>query len=415
LGDIVLQADGLGKRYTLGTGGGVVQRLKAAVRGEPDGRTPAEEFWALREVSFAIERGQIVGVIGRNGAGKSTLLKILSRITAPTTGEVHVTGRISSLLEVGTGFQPELTGRENVYLNGSILGMDRPEIDRKFDEIVAFSELEKFLDTPVKRYSSGMYMRLAFAVAAHLDPDILILDEVLSVGDSAFHQKCIGKMGQVAGAGRTVLLVSHNLPSILALCDRCLLLEQGRLVRDGPTTEVAVEYETKLTQGGSGSAAIHEVGRLGSGQARMRDVELYSMTEAGERSPFLVAGRDLWVEVTVAAAEGIKDCELGFNLFSSTNDYVIDANLSNHGKTLTLGPGEKARVTFRLRDVLLKPNVYRINLWLGKPGVEAVDWIKLAGAIGVQPEPGGNPFGQFAPGYYRCRYSTEIRRLEGGE
>ena len=194
-----------------------------------------EEFWALRDVSFEVKRGEVVGIIGRNGAGKSTLLKILSRITEPTEGTVTIKGRVASLLEVGTGFHPELTGRENVFLNGAILGMSRAEIRRKFDEIVAFAEVEKFLDTPVKHYSSGMYVRLAFAVAAHLEPEILIVDEVLAVGDAAFQKKCLGKMEKVASGGRTILFVSHNISAVAHICPRTLLLDRGRLLLDGRT------------------------------------------------------------------------------------------------------------------------------------------------------------------------------------
>src|SRR6185437_8146857 len=201
-----------------------------------------EQFWALKEVSFEVRQGDVIGVIGGNGAGKSTLLKILSRITEPTTGFAEIHGRVASLLEVGTGFHQELTGRENTYLNGAILGMNKKEIDRKFDEIVAFSEVEKFIDTPVKHYSSGMYLRLAFAVAAHLEPEILIVDEVLAVGDAGFQQKCLGKMGAVAKEGSTVLFVSHNMGAITQLCGRAVQLEKGRLKRTGSAGEVVTAY-----------------------------------------------------------------------------------------------------------------------------------------------------------------------------
>ena len=201
-----------------------------------------DEMWALRDISFEVKRGEILGIIGRNGAGKSTLLKILSRVTAPTTGEVRVKGRIASLLEVGTGFHPELTGRENIYLNGAILGMTKAEVRSKLDEIIAFSEVEKFIDTPVKRYSSGMYVRLAFAVAAHLDPEILIVDEVLAVGDAEFQKKCLGKIGEVARGGRTVLFVSHNMSQIARICQRCLLLEGGSVKADGDVTRITTDY-----------------------------------------------------------------------------------------------------------------------------------------------------------------------------
>lgn len=203
-----------------------------------------EEFWALRDVDFEIQQGDRVGVIGRNGAGKSTLLKILSRITEPTCGQISIRGRVSSLLEVGTGFHPELTGRENIFLNGAILGMSKAEIARKFDEIVAFAEVEKFLDTPVKRYSSGMYVRLAFAVAANLEPEILIVDEVLAVGDQQFQKKCLGKMEEVGKEGRTVIFVSHSMPTVTSLCDRAILLESGRVAKMGTTSEVVMHYYT---------------------------------------------------------------------------------------------------------------------------------------------------------------------------
>ena len=204
--------------------------------------SPREDFWALKDVAFEINQGEVVGIIGRNGAGKSTLLKILSQITEPTKGRIEIEGRVASLLEVGTGFHPELTGRENIYLNGAILGMKRAEIKRKFDEIVSFAEIEKFLDTPVKRYSSGMYVRLAFAVAAHLEPEILIVDEVLAVGDAEFQQKCLGRMDAVAKSGRTVLFVSHNLQAVSGLTSRCLLLSSGAVVGDGDTHAILSAY-----------------------------------------------------------------------------------------------------------------------------------------------------------------------------
>jgi lipopolysaccharide transport system ATP-binding protein len=254
-------ADNLGKHYHLGTlrrksvGAGASFTLRESIsksinlglrlfkRGKPAADYRDSSFWALRNASFEVGRGEVVGLIGRNGAGKSTLLKILSRIVEPTEGIARLRGRVASLLEVGTGFHPELTGRENIYLNGAILGMRKAEINRKFDEIVAFSEIEKFLDTPVKRYSSGMYVRLAFAVAAHLEPEILIIDEVLAVGDHAFQKKCLGKMQDVANSdGRTVLFVSHNMGALAQLCQRGVLLEQGRVTTVGPVRDVIQGY-----------------------------------------------------------------------------------------------------------------------------------------------------------------------------
>jgi len=249
--DVVIRAEGLSKCYTINHAakpgtireavGHNARSLWSRFR-RRGGAASNEEFWALREIDFEIKQGEVVGIIGRNGAGKSTLLKILSRITEPTKGRIRLRGRLASLLEVGTGFHPELTGRDNIYLNGAILGMTRVEIARKFDEIVAFAEVDRFLDTPVKRYSSGMYVRLAFAVAAHLEPEILIVDEVLAVGDAEFQRKCLGKMEQVAGHGRTVLFVSHNIAAVQRLCSRGIYLQQGRIVAQGASHEVIDRY-----------------------------------------------------------------------------------------------------------------------------------------------------------------------------
>jgi lipopolysaccharide transport system ATP-binding protein len=264
MNDVAIRVDNLGKVYRLGpreryrTIRDTLSRLALSPWNKLKARTvePSKEhktFWALRDVSFEVARGDVVGIIGRNGAGKSTLLKVLSQITDPTSGSVELTGRVGSLLEVGSGFHPELTGRENIFLNGAILGMKRAEIVRKFDEIVAFAEVEKFIDTPVKHYSSGMYMRLAFAVAAHLEPEILVVDEVLAVGDAEFQKKCLGKMGEVARGGRTVLFVSHNLSAVEQLTCRCVLLHAGRLVFDGLPSEAIGRYV-----GSFGSAEAEE-------------------------------------------------------------------------------------------------------------------------------------------------------------
>src|SRR5437867_2163685 len=272
MSDVVIKGEGLGKRYVIGhqaeNGRYVALRdvlthnvrsmwhktkdlLRGDVLVQGDSR---EDIWALRDVNFEIRQGEVVGIIGRNGSGKSTLLKILSRITEPTEGRVSIRGRIASLLEVGTGFHPELTGRENVYLNGAILGMSRAEISRKFDGIVAFAEIEKFLDTPVKRYSSGMYVRLAFAVAAYLEPEILVVDEVLAVGDAQFQKKCLDKMQDVGRQGRTVFFVSHNMPAVTRLCPRAILLDEGRILRDGTSHEIVSMY----LRSGLGTTAVRE-------------------------------------------------------------------------------------------------------------------------------------------------------------
>jgi lipopolysaccharide transport system ATP-binding protein len=272
--DVVIRAERLGKKYLIGheasnegyvalrdvmarTAKGFVRSARDMLRGRQlVAGDELEEFWAVKDLDFEIKRGEVVGIIGRNGAGKSTLLKILSRITEPSTGRVRIKGRVASLLEVGTGFHAELTGRENIFLNGAILGMTRAEIRRRFDEIVGFAEIEKFLDTPVKRYSSGMYVRLAFAIAAHLEPEILIVDEVLAVGDAEFQKKCLGKMQDVAGRGRTVLFVSHNMAAVKALCTRGLLLAKGSIVSRGNVGTIISEYSNSSTRAYSIAFAV---------------------------------------------------------------------------------------------------------------------------------------------------------------
>jgi len=236
MGNLAIQVTEMGKKYRRGVEiyGSLIERIR--------GGTKREEFWAIQEITFKVEKGEVIGIVGKNGSGKSTLLRILSRITRPSSGWAEIYGRVGSLLEVGTGFHPELTGRENMYLNGAILGMNKHEIDKKFEEIVEFAEISDFIDTPVKRYSSGMYVRLAFAVAAHLEPEILLVDEVLAVGDSAFQRKCLGKMEDVAHAGRTVLFVSHNMIAIQSLCSRVIWINNSKLVEEGPTASVVSHY-----------------------------------------------------------------------------------------------------------------------------------------------------------------------------
>ncbi len=312
----VIRCDQLGKRFRVSQNGDtafgyrtlrddVVRWAKAPLRwlGRRHDAPSAEDFWALRDLNFEINRGEVVGIIGRNGAGKSTLLKVLSRITKPTTGQVELRGRVGSLLEVGTGFHPELTGRENVYLNGAILGMRRQEIRKKFDEIVAFAEVEKFLDTPVKRYSSGMYVRLAFAVAAHLETEVLIVDEVLAVGDLAFQRKCMGRMQEVGRTGRTVLFVSHNMPAIEALCGRAILLDGGHVARDGRPQELIQEYH-RLVIGPK--AGVTSVAEMGGPQRRRRVFRSLQMLDAeGQPANFLPLGGELRLRVGLDSPEPV--------------------------------------------------------------------------------------------------------------
>ena len=374
--DIVIRAEGLGKKYIIGHEAqreryvalrDVIARnarnvwRKAADMAKGRIIVPGdtvEEFWALKDVNFEVKRGEVLGIIGRNGAGKSTLLKILSRITEPTEGRVTVKGRVASLLEVGTGFHPELTGRENIYLNGAILGMTRAEIKRKFDEIVAFAEVEKFLDTPVKRYSSGMYVRLAFAVAAHLEPEILIVDEVLAVGDAEFQKKCLGKMQDVAGHGRTVLFVSHNMGAIKALCKRGMLLAGGKKKGDGLVEVVIEDYlrgaqEIAKCQWRSDTGIGDENARLFGIRVRSKrdatnvflssaDTNIEIDVEIGEPRPGLCVGFDL-VEAdgTVAFRAYDTDDPSIAEATRATGRYTLECTIPRgllHGKTYGVAP-----------------------------------------------------------------------------
>lgn len=323
-----IEANGIGKRYRLGErqayrslrgafSGAFRRRRERAAMVSPD-------LWALRDVSFRIDEGEAVGIIGRNGAGKTTLLKVLSRITEPTEGIAHIAGRIGLLLEVGTGFHPELTGRENVFLNGTILGMRRREVEKSFDEIVAFAEVETFLDTPVKHYSSGMQMRLAFAVAAHLNPEILLVDEVLAVGDAAFQRKCLGKMRDVTSEGRTVLFVSHNLQAIRTICDRAILLERGRVVVDGPSEGSIDRY---LSAVGESMRLDVETARLerpavvaGSTALRISRVRL----ELPPGQPTLHVGDPIVVTFEFDVADDLQDVVFGWSVHSGDNVRIFE-------------------------------------------------------------------------------------------
>ncbi len=321
---LAIRVVGLSKQYRIGeTRGKVEYRTLRDSLGRLFRRSRHATIWALRDVSFEIPQGQVVGIIGHNGAGKSTLLKILSRVTRPTEGYAELYGRVGSLLEVGTGFHPELTGRENIYLNGAILGMTRAEIDRKFDEIVAFAEVEKFIDTPVKFYSSGMYLRLAFAVAAHLEPEILLVDEVLAVGDAAFQRKCLGKMGDVAREGRTVLFVSHNMSAILHLTQRTLVLQKGRVVFDGPTPDAVDFYLAS--------------GFRRAGERRWDQEEDPSWDPAGPFRPLALRVRDAQGRVTdtvradeaftveweYALEKPLRGLRVGIYLLTTRGEYVL--------------------------------------------------------------------------------------------
>jgi lipopolysaccharide transport system ATP-binding protein len=327
--DVVIRAQGLGKQYRIGqmlsryrtlrdTLADLAQAPFRSRGGIPSG---PGTIWALRDASFELRRGQVLGVIGRNGAGKSTLLKLLSRITEPTEGRAEIHGRVGSLLEVGTGFHPELTGRENIFLNGAILGMRRTEIERKFDEIVAFSEVEKFIDTPVKRYSSGMYLRLAFAVAAHLEPEILLVDEVLAVGDAEFQRKCLGKMSAVAQEGRTVMFVSHNMSAILRLTQETLLIDQGHIALRAPSPQAVDHYMTSGL-GQEGERRWEDDARVGH-MAPFRPVSLRVVAKDARTSGQVTSVDPIGIEFEYVLEEDVTGLRVGLYLFTSRGEPVF--------------------------------------------------------------------------------------------
>jgi lipopolysaccharide transport system ATP-binding protein len=374
LNDVVIRAEGLGKKYVIGHESErerytalrdiIGRRVKDVLRATSDmvrGRAlvagdTTEEFWALKDVYFEINRGEVVGIIGRNGAGKSTLLKVLSRITEPTKGRVEIRGRVASLLEVGTGFHPELTGRENIYLNGAILGMTRAEVRRKFDAIVTFAEVERFLDTPVKRYSSGMYVRLAFSVAAHLEPDILVVDEVLAVGDTEFQKKCMGKMEGIASGGRTVLLVSHNMAAIANLATRCLLLQRGTAVFFGEVDATIVKYNAL-------SSTSKELVFVGSGKySALRGFRL--LDENGKETAVYVPGQPIRLEVRF---ETNGKRLVSVDVFLSDRNRRVLAFFSTQqfeGVTLPTEPGEYD-MSLTLEGLFLAAGSYEFGVATG--------------------------------------------------
>jgi lipopolysaccharide transport system ATP-binding protein len=327
-----------------------------------------EDFWALRDVTFEVGQGEVVGVIGRNGAGKSTLLKILSRITEPTEGRVEINGRVASLLEVGTGFHPELTGRENIFLNGAILGMTRVEIKKKFDEIVAFAGVEKFLDTPVKRYSSGMYLRLAFAVAAHLEPEILLVDEVLAVGDAAFQRKCLGKMQDVAKGGRTVLLVSHNMGVVSTLTERSIYLQDGLIAASGNSRDVVEMYMMKSVEAQTTRTKGIENYRRNQNSDAPVTITSIGVNGCGSRSgalPSIEIGADFTIEVELAVREVLHSAMLDILLKSSRAEPVAMLFSMDQGFILSLDPGRHV-VTVRVSNLPLAPGHYFVDLGINQ-------------------------------------------------
>jgi lipopolysaccharide transport system ATP-binding protein len=409
----VIQAAGLGKRYRRGV------RVDAGLRHvlEEFARSPwralrgakPEMFWALKDVSLEVREGEVLGLIGRNGAGKTTLLKILSRITRPTEGWAEIRGKVRSLLEVGTGFHPELTGRENTYLSGSILGMGKREIDRKFDEIVAFAEIEKFIETPVKHYSSGMYVRLAFAVAAHLEPEILLVDEVLAVGDITFQKKCMGKMGDVARAGRTVILVSHNMAAINLLCSRCVLMENGQVTFDGQAAAATARYYAESMKiGAKGEDLLGRPREEGNGKARFVSIGIQPLSSTGEELEAAYPGCNLRIEIELECLRSFAECNLAVIFYDLNGFRVIDTNSGQKGQFVSLNAGQKGRACFLLREVLLKPDTYFVGLWLGRDGIEALDHIEHAITLDFVESEETSRHSVAYPGVYLCRFDNSF-------
>jgi lipopolysaccharide transport system ATP-binding protein len=389
MSDTVIKVENLSKKYILGhqrqesyttlrdsIANSAKGLLKPFQRGESQvADSSSEEFWALKDVSFEIKQGDRVGIIGRNGAGKSTLLKILSRITEPTNGSIRIRGRVASLLEVGTGFHPELTGRENISLNGAILGMSKAEILRKFDEIVAFAEVEKFLDTPVKRYSSGMYVRLAFSVAAHLEPEILIVDEVLAVGDAQFQKKCLGKMSEVASEGRTILFVSHNMAAIRTLCSTAIMLNKGNISCIGSVSDCLTAYETDN---------VKDQGAIWKRSKERKDDSLVISqisTTLNGTQPNL----ELELEIKLQSLSAHKSAFLAVDILDSTSIAIMQAipNMENY-----LHSQEKNHtVKINIQLPPLIPGEYLVTIWVGSHNTETIDMVTEATMFEIHDSP----------------------------
>ncbi len=418
--DVVIRASALGKKYILGQNkdSGRYRTLRETLgeqfksswrhlgvghRLDRAQSTPADEFWALQDVNFEVSRGEVVGIIGRNGAGKSTLLKVLSRITEPTTGRVSLRGRVASLLEVGTGFHPELTGRENIFLNGAILGMHRREIKAKFDEIVAFAEVERFLDTPVKRYSSGMYVRLAFAVAAHLEPEILIVDEVLAVGDTAFQKKCLGKMQDVAkGQGRTVLFVSHNMGAVAQLCNRCLLMTHGK-ARGFESVNAGIEAYLNSQEGRITPAM------LARNYQHLAGVQLLTGLSQSAATPSTVAdiffGEPLRILIKLQALP--LKAPVGVNLsIRNADGRLICLFSTNPHDGVNLPSAREQDVIFEMSFCCLAPNEYFIDVAVTEPAIQIIEEASNLASFTVHAKAVGGHwayeprFGDFFPDHH---------------
>jgi len=413
-----ISVEGVSKRYRIGRRHDRYRTIRGAIAGAAAGLLHRREaamggemIWALWDISLNVEQGDVLGIVGPNGAGKTTLLKILSRITYPTEGRVRLRGRVGSLLEVGTGFHPELTGRENIFLNGAILGMRRREIREKFDQIVDFAEIGRFIDTPVKRYSSGMYVRLAFAVAAHLEPEILLVDEVLAVGDVSFQRKCIGKMSDVARGGRTVLFVSHNMASVESLCPRAVLLEGGRITAEGRTREVIQRYLGGVGAG-SGELNLLETGARSPGSRRvLRRLRL--IDTSGKVVPHAVPGEDITFEIDGESAELLSGAALAIRINTAFGQRIATCH-SRYQSEETVSLEGAFRVRCTMRNCRLMPGPYTLMLVL-TADAGMVDQIDALPFEVVESDVYGT--GKMLPGrcgYYLPEVSWDFQRGRGG-
>jgi homopolymeric O-antigen transport system ATP-binding protein len=381
-----IEISNLGKKYRLGnvfdptlTFRELLALIPKKVSGAKTSKN-SNEFWALRDINLEVKQGEVLGVIGRNGAGKSTLLKVLARITSPTTGQAKLYGKVASLLEVGTGFHPELSGRENIFLNGSILGLSKREIYAKFDEIVDFSGVEKFLETPVKRYSSGMHVRLAFSIAAHLEPDILLVDEVLAVGDARFREKCIGKMQSVAHEGRTVLFVSHNMAAVQSLCTRAVLLENGSIISDGTVDEVTQSYLLSVKQL-SQQSLLERKDRTAGESLRYKSIDFMD-AQSGEILNIIDSGRSLDIRLNLEnSSDTIDDVTLSVVFFNIYGSFMFACQSDAIGKNFSMAKGSNSAVC-HIGKFPLKQGNYFYNL-IAYQGNKILDWVREAGTVSV--------------------------------
>lgn len=432
MSDIVLSVENVSKLYRIGSiGTGSLahdlNRLWHRFRGKEDpylkiGETndrtrqgQTDYVWALQNVGLSVRKGEVLGVIGRNGAGKSTLLKILSRITSPTSGIVRMKGRTNSLLEVGTGFHPDLTGRQNVYMNGAIHGLSRSEISAKFDEIVEFSGVERYIDTPVKRYSSGMQVRLGFAVAAHLEPEILIVDEVLAVGDLEFQRKCLGKMKTVASSDRTVLFVSHSMGTLKQLCNRAILLEQGRCILEGPTHQVIDEY-LKDESTTSSSSDLRSTPRRGDLGKRARISRFFSLSSSDASKFRVPRGEPLRLGIEVELLDDgfpVKECSVVLGVDDLNQNRIFSTESRRSGLLLDLTPGQpRHQVTAEIHGPNLKPGRYKLTFGL-RQGLKGIDQVTWDGELMITSEDWQGIFEDDSLwGYVSCESSWRVEELQ---